>query len=29
VEPVLTELLPYYERDEARHVGLGVQMVPS
>jgi hypothetical protein len=28
VEPVLTELLPYYERDEARHVGLGVQMVP-
>ena len=21
VEPVLTELLPYYERDEARHVG--------
>jgi hypothetical protein len=29
VEPVLTELLPYYERDEARHVGLGVQMLPS
>jgi hypothetical protein len=29
VEPVLTELLPYYERDEARHVGLGVQMVPK
>jgi hypothetical protein len=29
VEPVLTELLPYYERDEARHVGLGVQMVPQ
>jgi len=28
-EPVLTELLPYYERDEARHVGLGVQMVPK
>jgi hypothetical protein len=29
VEPVLTELLPYYERDEARHVGLGVQLVPQ
>ena len=28
VEPVLTELMPYYERDEARHVGLGVQLVP-
>jgi hypothetical protein len=29
VEPVLTELMPYYERDEARHVGLGVQLVPQ
>jgi demethoxyubiquinone hydroxylase (CLK1/Coq7/Cat5 family) len=29
VEPVLTELLPYYERDEARHVGLGIQMLPA
>ena len=29
VEPVLTELLPYYERDEARHVGLGVQTLPA
>ena len=29
VEPVLTELLPYYERDEARHVGLGIQMLPT
>jgi hypothetical protein len=29
VEPVLSELMPYYERDEARHVGLGVQMVPQ
>ena len=29
VEPVLTDLLPYYERDEARHVGLGVQLVPQ
>jgi hypothetical protein len=28
VEPVLSELLVYYERDEARHVGLGVQMLP-
>jgi hypothetical protein len=29
VEPVLSELLSYYERDEARHVGLGVQLVPQ
>ncbi|HTQ42362.1 MAG TPA: ferritin-like domain-containing protein [Polyangiaceae bacterium] len=29
VEPVLTDLMPYYERDEARHVGLGVQLVPQ
>jgi hypothetical protein len=29
VEPVLAELLPYYERDEARHVGLGAQLVPE
>ena len=28
VDPVLTELLPYYERDEARHVGLGVMYLP-
>ena len=28
VEPVLSDLLVYYERDEARHVGLGVQLVP-
>ena len=27
-EPVLCELLRYYERDEARHVGLGVQHLP-
>jgi hypothetical protein len=27
-EPVLTELLTYFERDEARHVGLGIQMLP-
>jgi hypothetical protein len=29
VEPVLTELLTYYERDEARHVGLGMQYLPT
>ncbi|MBI2892495.1 MAG: ferritin-like domain-containing protein [Deltaproteobacteria bacterium] len=28
-EPVLCALLPYYEKDEARHVGLGVQHLPS
>ncbi len=28
LEPVLTDLLPYYERDEARHVGLGVLYLP-
>lgn len=29
IEPVLSELLVYYERDEARHVGLGVQFLPE
>ncbi|HZU82265.1 MAG TPA: ferritin-like domain-containing protein [Polyangiaceae bacterium] len=29
IEPVLSELMTYYERDEARHVGLGVQLVPQ
>jgi hypothetical protein len=29
VEPVLSNLLVYYERDEARHVGLGIQLVPT
>lgn len=29
IEPVLTDLLPYYEKDEARHVGLGIQHLPS
>jgi hypothetical protein len=29
LEPVLTELLPYYEQDEARHVGLGVMYLPQ
>ncbi len=29
VEPVLSDLLPYFERDEARHVGLGVLYLPS
>ena len=28
LEPVLTELLYYFERDEARHVGLGVLTLP-
>jgi hypothetical protein len=28
-EPVLCELLPYYERDEARHIGLGIQYLPD
>ncbi len=29
IEPVLTRLLPYFERDEARHVALGVQYLPA
>jgi hypothetical protein len=29
VEPVLCALLRYYERDEARHVGLGIQHLPE
>ena len=29
VEPVLSELMPYFERDEARHVGLGVLYLPT
>lgn len=29
VEPVLSELMAYYERDESRHVGLGMQLVPQ
>ena len=29
IEPVLASLMPYYERDEARHVALGVQYLPS
>jgi len=29
IEPVLCELMKYYERDEARHVGLGMQYLPS
>lgn len=29
IEPVLSELMPYYEQDEARHVGLGHQLLPS
>jgi hypothetical protein len=26
--PILSELLPYFERDESRHVGLGVMYLP-
>lgn len=29
IEPVLSELLYYYERDEARHVGLGALTLPK
>lgn len=29
VEPVLCELLSYYERDEARHIALGVNYLPQ
>jgi rubrerythrin len=29
IEPVLSELLPYIERDEARHIGLGVLHLPG
>jgi hypothetical protein len=28
-EPVLADLLVYFERDEARHIGLGVQTLPE
>jgi hypothetical protein len=28
IEPVLQEILPYYEKDESRHVGLGVLYLP-
>jgi hypothetical protein len=29
VEPVLSDILPYIERDEARHVGLGILHLPA
>jgi|GEM_PF-3565839 len=29
IEPVLSEILPYLERDESRHVGLGVMVLPD
>jgi hypothetical protein len=29
VEPVLSEILPYIEKDESRHVGLGVLHLPQ
>jgi hypothetical protein len=28
IEPILCDLMPFYERDEARHVGLGVLYLP-
>jgi hypothetical protein len=29
LEPVLADLMPFYEKDEARHVGLGTQYLPQ
>lgn len=29
IEPVLSTLLPYFEKDEARHVALGVHLLPA
>tara|TARA_B100002019_G_scaffold156452_1_gene134720 strand:- start:1020 stop:1610 length:591 start_codon:yes stop_codon:yes gene_type:complete len=29
VDPMLTELLEYYERDEARHIALGMKYLPN
>src|SRR5262249_27691706 len=29
VEPVLADILPYIERDEARHIGLGILHLPD
>jgi len=29
IEPILTNLMPYYEKDEARHVALGVYYLPQ
>jgi hypothetical protein len=29
IEPVLSELLPFYEKDEARHIALGVKYLPE
>lgn len=29
IEPVLSDLLLYFEKDEARHVGLGLQFLPG
>jgi hypothetical protein len=29
IDPVLSDLFPYFERDEARHVALGVQYLPT
>tara|TARA_Y100000004_G_scaffold185171_1_gene234987 strand:- start:1230 stop:2120 length:891 start_codon:yes stop_codon:yes gene_type:complete len=29
VDPLLTDLLPYFEKDEARHISLGVKYLPK
>ncbi|MFW5920652.1 MAG: ferritin-like domain-containing protein [Polyangiales bacterium] len=29
IEPVLSDLMPYFEKDEARHVGLGINYLPK
>jgi hypothetical protein len=29
IEPVLSHLMPYYERDESRHIALGIQYLPA
>jgi hypothetical protein len=29
IDPILSELLEYYEKDEARHIALGVKYLPS
>lgn len=29
IDPALTELLPYFEKDEARHISLGVKYLPN
>ena len=29
VDPILTDLLEYFEKDEARHIALGVKYLPK